>query len=105
MARKIHRGDTVFVANGKDRGKQGEVQRMDPKKNRVLVAGVNLTRRHQRSRPGVRQAGIISFEVPVHVSNVQLICPQCNRAVRVGFTFLEDGRKVRICKKCHETIT
>lgn len=104
MAQKIHKGDTVAVANGKDRGKQGEVQRVYTKKNRVLVAGVNLMRRHQRSRPGVRQAGIISFEVPIHASNVQLVCPQCNRAVRVGFTFLEDGRKVRMCKKCQETI-
>ena len=94
----------VLVIAGKDRGKQGRVQRVIPQEGRVLVEGVNMARRHMRPRPGVQQAGIITMEVPLSFSNVMLVCPHCNRAARMGFTILEDGKKVRVCKKCREAI-
>ncbi len=105
--RKIKKGDTVEVICGDDRGVRGTVQRVIPKKNRVVVSGVNLVKKHQRpiSAEGVRaQAGIIEFEAPIHISNVMLVCPHCNQRTRVGFRYVEDGRKVRVCKKCEAII-
>ena len=104
MAQKIRRGDSVMVMTGRDRGKQGRVQRVFPKNGRLTVEGVNMLVRHLRPRPGIAQAGRITMEAPIHVSNVQLICPRCSKAVRVGFSILEDGKKVRVCKKCREAI-
>jgi len=104
MAPKIRKGDLVQITAGRDRGKQGRVQRVIPKESRLVVEGANTVTRHMRPRPEVRQAGIVTMEAPLHSSDVSLVCPQCNRPVRVGFTFLEDGKKVRVCKKCHGTI-
>jgi len=104
MAQKIRKGDTVQVITGKDRGKRGKVLRVLPKRERAVVEGVNLIKRHMRRRPGVSQTGIITREAPIHLSNLMLVCPSCRRAVRVGFRFLETGRKVRVCKKCGENI-
>ena len=104
MAAKIKRNDTVYVAAGKDRGKRGTVERVIPSRNRVVVQGVNIIKKHQRPQPGVRQGGIIEMPNPLHISNVRLICPHCDKAVRVTFGTLEDGRKVRQCKTCDETI-
>ncbi len=104
---KIKKGDTVEVISGDDRGVKGTVHRVIPKKNRVVVSGVNLVKKHQRptAPEGVRaQAGIIEFEAPIHISNVMLICPHCNQRTRIGFKYLEDGRKVRVCKKCKAAI-
>lgn len=104
MAQKLRRGDTVLVTKGRDRGRQGRVQRVIPERDRVLVEGVNTVSRHVKASPGVRQAGIVQMEAPLAVASVRLMCPRCNRPVRVGFTLLDDGKKVRVCKKCHETI-
>jgi large subunit ribosomal protein L24 len=104
MAQKLRRGDTVLVVKGRDRGRQGRVQRVIPSDERLLVEGVNLMTRHVKATGGVRQAGIIQMEAPLAYSSVKLMCPRCNRPVRVGFTNLDDGKKVRVCKKCHETI-
>ena len=104
MAAKIKRNDTVHVLAGKDRGKRGQVERVLPKHDRLVVQGVNMVKRHRRAQPGVRQGGIVELANPLHISNVALVCPACDEATRVGFTFLEDGRKVRKCKKCNETI-
>jgi large subunit ribosomal protein L24 len=101
---KIRKNDTVQVMAGKDRGKRGKVRFAYPKKNRVLVEGINFIKKHSRARGQVKQAGIIDLEAPIDVSNVMLLCGKCNRPTRVGFTFLEDGRKVRICHKCKEVI-
>jgi len=101
---KIRKNDTVLVIAGKDKGKKGRVRIAYPKKQRVLVEGVNFVKKHSRARGQVRQAGIIDLEAPIHVSNVMLLCQKCNRPTRVGFTFLEDGRKVRICRSCKEVI-
>lgn len=104
MAANIRRGDKVRILAGKDRDKEGPVERVLPKESRVVVAGLNIVKRHQRAQPGVRQGGIIERPNPLHISNVQLVCTHCSKPTRVGFVFLEDGRKVRQCKKCHETI-
>jgi len=101
---KIRKNDTVQVMVGKDRGKRGKVRFAYPKKNRVIVEGINFIKKHSRARGQVRQAGIIDLEAPIDVSNVMLLCGKCNRPTRVGFTFLEDRRKVRVCRKCREVI-
>ena len=103
MAAKIRKGDTVFVLAGKDRTKRGEVDRVLPKAGRIVVQGVNMIKRHQRAKPGVRQGGIIERPNALNISNVALVCPNCDEPTKVAFTFLEDGRKVRRCKKCDET--
>jgi large subunit ribosomal protein L24 len=101
---KIRRDDIVLVITGKDKGKTGKVRRVLPRENRVVVEGVNRIKRHVRALPGVRQAGIITQEAPIHASNVMLLCTKCNRPTRVGFHFLENGQKVRICRACKEVI-
>ena len=101
---RIRKDDTVLVVAGKDKGKKGKVRFAYPKKERVLVEGVNFIKMHSRARAQVRQAGIIEREVPIHVSDVMLLCGKCNHPTRVGFRFLEGGKKVRICHVCHEVI-
>jgi len=102
-AMKIRKNDTVLVVAGKDRGKKGKIRSAFPKKERVLVEGVNLIKKHTRALRQVRQAGIIERESPIHVSDVMLLCGECNHPTRIGFR-LEDGKKVRICRVCHEVI-
>ncbi len=101
---KIRKNDTVQVMAGKDRGKRGKVRFAYPKKNRLIVEGINFIKKHSRARGQVRQAGIIDLEAQIDASNVMLLCGKCNHPTRVGFTFLDDGRKVRICHKCKEVI-
>ncbi len=101
---KIRKNDTVLVIAGKDKGKKGKVRLAYPKDEQVLVDGINFIKRHTRAVRQIRQAGIIEREAPIHVSNVMLLCSRCNHPTRVGFHFLEDGRKVRICRSCHEVI-
>jgi large subunit ribosomal protein L24 len=101
---KIRKNDTVVVIAGKDKGKKGKVRRALPKKNRVLVEGLNMIKRHSRARRAARQAGIIELEAPIHVSNVMLLCNKCAKPTRVGFKILDDGKKVRICRSCQEVI-
>lgn len=101
---KIKKDDNVLVITGKDKGKKGKVRFAYPKKERVLVEGVNLIKMHSRARAQVRQAGIIEREAPIHVSNVKLLCSRCNKPARVGYRILEDGRKVRFCSACDEAI-
>src|SRR5574340_885712 len=102
---KIHKGDTVQVLAGNDRGKRGEVHTVLPKKEQVIVSGINLVKKHQRRTGDVRtQAGIIEREGPIDISNVALVCKNCGKAARVGYKVFEDGKKARICKKCGEII-
>lgn len=100
----IRKNDTVLVIAGKDKGKKGKVRFAYPEKKRVLVEGVNFIKKHSKARGQVRQAGIIDLEIPLHVSNVMLLCDKCNHPARVGFRFLEDGKKVRICRSCQEVL-
>ena len=100
----IRKNDNVLVIAGKDRGKRGKVRFAYPKKQRILVEGVNFIKMHSRARAQVRQAGIIERESPIQVSNVMIICSSCNKPARVGSRLLEDGRKVRFCRACGEAI-
>jgi large subunit ribosomal protein L24 len=101
---KIRKNDTVLVIIGKDRGKKGKVRKALPKKDKVIVEGVNMIKRHSRAKGQARQAGIIELEAPLDISNVMLICNKCNKPTRVGFRFLSDGRKSRVCRACDEII-
>ena len=101
---KIRKNDTVLVIAGKDKGKKGKVRFAYPKGQRLLVEGINFIKRHAKARGSTRQAGIIDLEAPIHVSDVMLFCSKCNHPTHVGFRFLEDGRKVRICRSCREVI-
>ena len=97
---RIRREDTVLVTKGKDRGRQGEVRKVIPKKNRLIVTGVNMVKRHMKPRGQQNPGGIIDREAPIAVSNVALICESCREPVRVGFRIVGEGRKVRFCKRC-----
>ena len=101
---KIRKNDTVLVIAGKDKGKKGKVRFAYPKKDKVTVEGVNFIKRHARARGQVKQAGIIELEAPLHISSVMLLCDKCNHPTHIGFRFLEDGKKVRICRSCREVI-
>jgi large subunit ribosomal protein L24 len=103
MANKIKKGDTVVVLTGKDKGKSGEVLRLDPRDNRAVVQGVNVVKRHQR--PSMQsQGGIEEKEAPIHVSNLAVSDPKDGKPTRVGFQTLDDGRKVRVARRSGETI-
>ena len=99
MAAKIKKGDYVIVIAGKDKGRKGEVTKVFPKENRVLVSGVRLVKRHVRPSQQDPDGGIKQFEAPIHVSNVAHIDPNAGVATRVGFGTSKDGRKIRIAKK------
>jgi len=101
---KIRKNDTVLVIAGKDKGKTGKVRFAYPKKEQVIIEGINFIKRHIKARGRVRQAGIIQLEAPIYMSDVMLLCSRCNHPTRAGFRFLEDGRKVRICRRCSEVI-
>jgi large subunit ribosomal protein L24 len=104
MASKIKRDDTVQVMTGRDRGRRGEVRQVLRKQDRAIVTGVNMVRKHQRSTDPAQPSQILDVEAAIHMSNLQLVCTACDKAVRVGFRILEDGRKVRFCKHCDEAI-
>jgi large subunit ribosomal protein L24 len=101
---RLRSEDTVLVIKGRDRGKQGRIQQVFPKKGRVLVDGVNIVSRHTRAASGVRQGGIIQKELPIQAANVMLVCTHCNRPTRIGARTLSDGTKARTCKRCQEVI-
>lgn len=101
---RIKREDMVQVIAGKDKGKRGKVQQVLPREGKLLVEGANVITRHVRPRPNIRQAGIVRREAPLDVAKVMLICTHCNRPVRVGHTFLENEKKVRVCRSCKEVI-
>ena len=102
---RIKKGDTVEVISGNDKSTRGTVNSVFPSENRVVVSGVNIIKKHQRRTGDVRtQFGIIEREAPVHVSNVALVCPHCDKIARVGYSVAPDGSKARVCKKCGEFI-
>jgi large subunit ribosomal protein L24 len=102
---KIKAGDNVEVISGNDKGLRGTVRSVQPKSGRVVIAGVNIVKKHQRRTGDVRtQFGIIEREAPIHISNVALVCPHCDRPTRVGYEVMPDGTKERICRNCQESI-
>ena len=109
MAVKIKKGDTVVVLRGKptNKGQRGKVKEVIREKGRVIVEGVNMVKKHLKEIPNVREGGIVEMEAPLHISNVMLVCPNCNKPTRVGFRSVKEKnvlRKYRYCKKCGENI-
>ena len=103
MGLKIKRGDTVQVISGKEKGKRGEVERIIPAKERVVVRGVNTRTRH--ARPSQQNPeGLYTFEAPVHVSNVMLVDPDSGEPTKIGYRFTDSGRKVRVAKRSGKDI-
>jgi large subunit ribosomal protein L24 len=104
--RSIHikKGDNVAVISGKEKGKKGKVLHTVPKKQGAIVEALNMITRHERPSQQNPQGGMVQREAPIHVSNLMVICTKCNQPTRVGRRILEDGSKVRTCKKCSEII-
>jgi large subunit ribosomal protein L24 len=102
--RKIKRDDMVLVVAGKDRGKQGQVRQVLPDRDRAIVQGVNMVKRHMRPQAMGTQAGIIEKEAPIHISNLRVVCKSCSRPTRVHIRIRKDGVKVRVCRRCGEDI-
>ncbi len=96
---KLKKGDRVRVIAGKDLGKDGVIMRVLPAKNKVIVEGINMAKRHQRPTRATMQGGIIDKDMPIHASNVALICGSCG-ATRTGYRLVEGGKEVRVCRKC-----
>jgi large subunit ribosomal protein L24 len=105
LASPIRKNDQVVVLTGKDRGKRGRVLKTVPAKNRVLVEGVNIIKRHTKPNPQRSiKGGLVEREAALHASNVQLVCPECSKPTRLGSRVLGDGRKVRVCRKCEGVV-
>ena len=105
LATPIRKNDNVVVTTGKDRGKRGRVVRVVPEKNRLIVEGVNVIKRHTKANPQRNiKGGLVEREAPLHASNVQLVCPECGKPTRLGRKLLADGRKVRVCRKCEGVV-
>ena len=100
----IRSKDTVVVITGKDKGKEGKVLVASPKTGKVVVEGVAIATKHQKPRKQGQDGGIIKTETPIYACKVQLVCPKCKKGVRVGYSVLENGTKVRVCKKCGASI-
>jgi large subunit ribosomal protein L24 len=100
----VRRGDTVGVIAGRERGKRGKVLRVILEKGRVLIEHVNMIKKHQRPTQKLRQGGIIEREGPMALSNVLVVCSRCDKPARTGIKILADGRKVRTCRRCGESI-
>jgi len=101
---RVRKGDTVSVIKGRDRGKKGRVVAILTGRDAALVEGVNVVKKHRRRTRQDQQGGIVNIESPISLANIMPFCKRCNRAARVGFTFLQDGSKNRICKTCKEVV-
>ena len=104
MALRIKKEDTVVVLTGKEQGKRGRVIAVFPKTGRLLVERVNMIKKHMKPNQQYKQGGIIEMEASLVTSNVMLVCPKCEKPTRVANQILEDGRKLRVCKKCKEVM-
>jgi large subunit ribosomal protein L24 len=101
LASPIRKNDNVLVITGRDRGKRGRVLRVLPTKGRVIVEGVNFIKRHTKPNPQKNiKGGIVEREASLNASNVQIVCPDCGAPTRIGSRRLDDGRRVRFCRKC-----
>ncbi len=100
----IRKDDTVVVLSGKDRGKKGKVLRVLPNDDKVVVQGIHMIKKHQRPTATVREGGIVEREAPIYASKLMVVCPSCDTPTRVSHKRVEDGKSVRVCKKCGELI-
>ncbi len=96
----IRRDDKVVVLSGKDKGKEGKVLKVMPEDGKLIVEGVNVAKRHQKPRKQGEEGGIIKKETPIYSSKVMRVCPKCSKPTRPAHKVLDDGTKVRVCKKC-----
>lgn len=101
---KLKKGDEVIITGGKDRGRKGKIERVYPKKSKVLVAGLNIYKKHVKAQSKEKPGGIIELSRPLSIANVALICPKCKKPTRIGYLFDQKGEKHRVCKKCQEYI-
>jgi len=100
----IKKNDKVVVLSGKEKGKIGAVLKVDSNKGRVVVEKINIVKRHTKPGGKRAQGGILEKEAPIHISNLMLVCNKCAEPSRIGKRILEDGSKVRVCKKCAELL-
>ena len=100
---KIRKNDTVEVIAGKDKGKRGQVVRVDLNKERVVVSGVNIVKKAMKKRSQQDQGGIAEVEAPLNISNVGIVCKKCGKPVKIGYKF-DGDKKTRVCRKCGETL-
>lgn len=103
MTTKIKKGEQVIIISGKYRGKKGKVLRVLPKEKKIAVEGVNLAKKHVRPKKSGEKGQVVEMPLPLHISNVKLICSKCGKATRVGYKF-EGEKKYRVCKKCGQKI-
>jgi len=96
--------DQVEVITGKDKGRVGKILKMDKKSDRALVERINMIKRHTKARAAGQEGQIVEKEALIHISNLMLVCPKCTNTVRLASKTLDDGSKVRICKKCSESV-
>ncbi len=101
----VKKNDNVLILAGKDRGKSGRVLRVFPAKQRAVVENLNMLRKHTRPNPQKNiKGGVVERESPIHLANLMVICRECGKPTRVGYSLLSDGKKVRVCRKCSGTI-
>lgn len=100
----LKKKDKVIILSGKDKGKKGEVLKLIPEKNQVIVSKVNFVRKHSRPNPKSGGGGIIQQEAPLNISKVMLLCAKCNQPTRIMIDYLHDGKKERKCRKCGEIV-
>ena len=96
----IKTNDTVIALSGRDKGKKGKVLTVDPKNDKVIVEGLNVASKHQKPRKQGESGGIIKKETPLYASKVMRVCPKCDKPTKEAHKFLDNGKKVRVCKKC-----
>ncbi len=104
MHARIRKNDTVMVITGRERGKTGKVIRVDADTDRAVVERLNMVKRHTKARGPQSPYGIVEKEAPIHISNLMIMCDKCNAPVRMGKLRLEDGRSVRVCRRCGEQV-
>src|SRR3989338_4995119 len=101
---KIRKGDNVKVISGKDKGKTGKVAKVFLNEDRILVEGVNMRKKHKKTRQHGKKGETVHLAAPVHISNVMIVCPKCGASTRMGYAFTEAGEKMRVCKQCGSEI-
>jgi len=100
----LKKNDQVEIITGKDKGRVGKIIRLIPDKNKAIVERVNMIKRHKKPTQMNQQGQILEIEAPLHISNLQLICPACTKTGRIGKRILDDGTKIRFCKSCGESV-
>ncbi|GHV30240.1 50S ribosomal protein L24 [Synergistales bacterium] len=101
---RLRKGDRVYIIAGKDKGKEGKILRRDVEKEKIVVENVNMITKNSKPSQKNPRGGQIKMEAPIHASNAMLVCPSCGKPTRIARAFLDNGSKVRVCKKCGEVI-